>query len=207
MKAVRPGDSSLVARRPVENTTDESGGKERPEHPYEGEAGPVVDKKFLGRANPASGSPDRAGFMEHFAVAGKAADRNGKHYGLLLLDMDNFGEVNRQCGYRAGDQVLATVAVILGWWLRPGDLLARWGDDEFMIFMHDMIPQTLSAAATQVMTTVRTNVIPGHATYPVSASIGTCLCAYGTTLATAIARVDAVLWEAKFRGGDRIVFS
>lgn len=53
---------------------------------------------------------------------------------VLLLDLDHFGQVNKQYGQNAGDQVLRWFAEILGQSVRVGDVVARWGGEEFLVF-------------------------------------------------------------------------
>lgn len=55
---------------------------------------------------------------------------------VFLSDIDHFKQVNDQYGHSAGDQVLRHVAGILRQQTRPGDLLGRWGGEEFILLLH-----------------------------------------------------------------------
>ena len=55
---------------------------------------------------------------------------------VLLLDIDHFKQVNDQYGHSVGDQVLRHVAGVLRHQTRPGDLLGRWGGEEFILLLH-----------------------------------------------------------------------
>lgn len=63
------------------------------------------------------------------------AQRDGQHFALLLLDLDDFKAINDGYGHAAGDQVLLEAARRLKGALRPGDTLARLGGDEFTVLL------------------------------------------------------------------------
>jgi diguanylate cyclase (GGDEF)-like protein len=66
------------------------------------------------------------------------ADRNRRTVGLLLMDINNFKEVNDALGYEAGDAVLAQAGATIRSCLRDSDSVARWGGDEFVALLEDL---------------------------------------------------------------------
>ncbi len=80
-----------------------------------------------------TGLPNRAMFMEHLERALLRAERDRRHVALFFLDLDRFKHVNDGLGHDAGDRLLQRVAARLQSAVRPGDLLARFGGDEFTL--------------------------------------------------------------------------
>jgi diguanylate cyclase (GGDEF)-like protein/PAS domain S-box-containing protein len=78
-----------------------------------------------------TGLPNRRGFNQALTLAISRAERNGKCLAVLYLDLDGFKRINDSLGHSAGDEVLKQVAEKLRQCLRPQDVLARMGGDEF----------------------------------------------------------------------------
>jgi diguanylate cyclase (GGDEF)-like protein len=79
------------------------------------------------------------------------ADREGAPLSLVIVDLDDFKRVNDQHGHQAGDQLLRSVATLLQAELRPYDLVARYGGDEFVV----LLPGSDEATACTVAERVR----------------------------------------------------
>ena len=56
---------------------------------------------------------------------------------MVMADLDHFKAINDTCGHAAGDQVLSTFADVSRECLRGGDILGRWGGEEFLILLPD----------------------------------------------------------------------
>jgi diguanylate cyclase (GGDEF)-like protein len=87
------------------------------------------------RRDSLTGLPNRRAFMERFADALTAADRNDTLVGLLYIDLDGFKLVNDSLGHSAGDKLLKRVAARLSSRIRVSDTLARVGGDEFTLIL------------------------------------------------------------------------
>jgi len=82
-----------------------------------------------------TGRPNRTRFNEHMESLLADTARSDKQFALLFLDLDNFKLVNDTLGHEAGDLLLKYVAERLSGCVRKGDLVARFGGDEFCIVL------------------------------------------------------------------------
>jgi diguanylate cyclase (GGDEF)-like protein len=82
-----------------------------------------------------TGLPNRALLGDRLAHAIARADRTGTLLAVMILDLDNFKEINDALGQAVGDQVLTEAARRLQACLRGSDTLARLGDDEFAVLL------------------------------------------------------------------------
>ncbi len=125
---------------------------------------------------------------------------------VVLIDIDHFKRVNDELGHAAGDEVLRRFAAACQQVVRTGELLARWGGEEFLLVMPAAGGAQAVAAAMRLREQLRRtgfdDIKPGLA---VSFSAGVAECASGDELEAAIARADAALYEAKRGGRDRVL--
>jgi diguanylate cyclase (GGDEF)-like protein len=85
-----------------------------------------------------TGLYDRAHFMELLAEEFQRAREGGHSFSLVVMDLEDFGEINRRFGHDTGDRVMQTVARRLSHTVRSGDVVARIGNDEFAIVIADV---------------------------------------------------------------------
>lgn len=85
-----------------------------------------------------TGLPNRKLLLETLSSVLVDAQREGSMIALLYLDLDGFKLVNDSLGHAVGDALLVQLADRLKSWIREGDMLARFGGDEFMVIMHDL---------------------------------------------------------------------
>jgi diguanylate cyclase (GGDEF)-like protein len=138
-------------------------------------------------------------------------DRNGV-LGLLLIDCDHFKQINDRHGHAVGDAVLVEIAARLRQQARDGDLLARWGGEEFLFVLRDAERSGLAAAAERVLGCIAERpFVFAVEPLPVTCSIGVCAYPFAAdapaaaSLDDCLRQADAALYEAKRRGRNRAV--
>lgn len=137
------------------------------------------------------------------------ASREGTNLSLLCMDLDHFKMVNDVHGHQAGDKVLKYVASTIEKNIRPADLLARVGGEEFQVLLPDTdINQALEIAERGRSTLQELEVKVSDKVVKVTVSIG---CAQlgqdGDTIDSLVQAGDQRLYEAKEQGRDRVVIS
>jgi diguanylate cyclase (GGDEF)-like protein len=125
---------------------------------------------------------------------------------LALLDIDFFKQINDRHGHAAGDAVLRAFAQAARAELRDGDVLARWGGEEFLLMLPDTQPGDARAVLGRVRARVAALALPGlDLERQVSFSAGLSARHGDETFADTISRVDKALYQAKAAGRDRVV--
>jgi diguanylate cyclase (GGDEF)-like protein len=136
-----------------------------------------------------------------------ALDREGPtQAGLLFCDLDGFKAVNDRLGHEAGDELLQQVAARLQRALPAGDLLARFGGDEFVAVLDDVTRlEDLTEVGRALLQALARPFMLADELVAVTASIGGVLGSGGSTSASAMLRdADAAMYTAKARGPGEI---
>jgi diguanylate cyclase (GGDEF)-like protein/PAS domain S-box-containing protein len=142
-------------------------------------------------------------FEEALAQETKSAARYGGGGAVLLIDLDNFKDVNDRFGHKAGDDLLKTVAAALRGRTRETDVLARLGGDEFGIILPQADADQAGRVADGIVKALRhhTAMLAEHQ-IPVTASVGVALFD-GLTNIEILAAADLAMYEAKEAGRNR----
>jgi len=141
-----------------------------------------------------TGLLNRGGFTKAADREHALAGRTGTPLSLAVLDLDGFKHVNDIHGHAAGDRMLAEIAEAWTRILRPGDVLARYGGDEFLV----MFPATAQREALDALARLRS-------AHPAGWSAGVAEWEPRERLADCLARADRRLYEAKAAGRAPIV--
>ncbi len=142
-----------------------------------------------------------------------SARERGAPLALMALDLDRFKAVNDTHGHCAGDAVLVEVARRLAAALRPRDLIARSGGEEFWIALPDTGPAEAATTAQALCRLIRANPVPlpsRGGLLRVTVSIGVAVAgaaAVAPTLDSLLARADSALYAAKADGRDKVTFA
>lgn len=122
---------------------------------------------------------------------------------LMMADVDRFKDINDKLGHIIGDRILAAIADAFREFLRPSDLIARFGGDEFAI----LLPGLSLAEATATAERLRENLVSySDPSLPsgVTISIGLTEAAESDDLDCLLQRADAAMYDAKDQGRNRV---
>ena len=143
-----------------------------------------------------------ARFIEEFARARRAGDV----FSVAVCDLDRFKLVNDHYGHDTGDEVLRHVAGIMKAELREGDWVARWGGEEFIIFLYRSDAPTAHAVMERLRLTIKGNpASTAHGPLDITTSIGIGTFRGEEDLAAVLSEADGCLYEAKRAGRDHVV--
>ena len=116
--------------------------------------------------------------------------------GVAMIDLDDFKLHNDTYGHNAGDLVLETVVNVIRNSIRRTDMLVRFGGDEFLLVMPDILEASFQKKLKQIQNEIHAAEVPGYSQLQVSVSIGGVLSTHGT-IEDAIHKADQCMYQAK----------
>jgi diguanylate cyclase (GGDEF)-like protein len=149
----------------------------------------------LSRHDELTGLANRRRWDDHLAMELSRAERTGSPLVVTLLDLDHFKRFNDAHGHLAGDRLLKEASAAWSAQLRPTDLLARWGGEEFAL----ALPNTDLEGGLSLLDRLRAST-PQAQTF--SAGLAD---AAGRDATTVMQSADSALYLAKESGRDRVV--
>jgi len=136
------------------------------------------------------------------------AQRDGAPCAVLLMDLDHFKRVNDTVGHLAGDAALRAIGDALKRELRGYDAVARFGGEEFVVFLDDIGMEEAGRVAERTLSRIRGLVINGAGAgerISLTASIGMAVYPqHGETIAELMEQADSALYAAKRGGRNRV---
>jgi diguanylate cyclase (GGDEF)-like protein len=156
------------------------------------------------RTDPLTGLPNRRALDEQVGRTLAYARRHGLHLSALMIDLDNFKQINDNYGHAAGDRALCALASSMQAVLRESDVFGRWGGDEFLAILTGPPEEMIVVAERVRMKIAGLDTSDTGVPHRLTISIG---CASGDDLAMGdlIGAADSALLAAKGTGRDRIV--
>ena len=151
-------------------------------------------------SDPLTGVLNRRGFERHASQRLKEShdDATGA---LLFIDLNEFKQINDECGHDAGDQLLTIAAERLRQSLRSCDIIGRHGGDEFVALIPDVGSEAIERLAERLTESLEEPYRVGDATLNCSASIGMALYPKNASTLTGLLReADEAMYRAKARG-------
>lgn len=173
----------------------------------------ITDRKRLEQAlskmaktDPLTSLANRAQFFEHGELERYRANRYGHSLTVLMIDIDYFKQVNDTYGHAVGDQVLVMVTRHCSQLLRPTDMMARIGGEEFAVVLSETnLEQACALAERLRVETAQQQVLFEGRNVFVTISIGVAqLRADDSTFDAVLRRADDALYQAKREGRNRV---
>lgn len=160
----------------------------------------------MARTDPLTGLANRRGLIEAMATSMPQLNASGISHALLVLDLDNFKQINDTCGHLVGDRVLRQVSEVLRLNTRLLDTSARIGGDEFAVFLPGCpLPQALDIAErlrAAIALLSKEDLIPPEV--ELSASVGLVVTSRIQTDEQFYAKADTALYRSKRSGKNQV---
>ena len=159
----------------------------------------LIDHDFL------TGLFNRRHFHQEVIRQGERMSRYGTKGAILMVDLDNFKNVNDAFGHKAGDDLLRSVAGALRHRMRGTDVLARVGGDEFAVLLPETDADQAQIVAEGIVKTLGQQIaVLGDQTIQLTASIGFAMFD-GSRALEVLEFADLAMYEAKAAGRNRVV--
>lgn len=165
------------------------------------------DLKIASDTDVLTGIYNRRYFVNTVTNLLEDANSRGWESYIISFDLDHFKQVNDSHGHRAGDTVLREITIAVSALLRPNDIFARWGGEEFIIFATNLDKDSALGLADRIRLSIKEREIKeGSTTINITASFGVTQIKTINKLEEATARADTALYKAKDGGRNRVEF-
>jgi diguanylate cyclase (GGDEF)-like protein/PAS domain S-box-containing protein len=152
-----------------------------------------------------TGVPNRRYVGLKVKQALQEVEQFGRSFGVLMIDVDHFKQVNDTYGHDIGDSALRAVCATITHTLRqPGDIVGRWGGEEFLAVVVEADPTALMAVAERCRRLVAESAVPvGEKHLRVTVSLGATIMKQGDSDQSVIKRADELMYKSKTSGRNR----
>ncbi len=161
----------------------------------------------LASHDPLTGLPNRSLFLDRLEHALARTRRSGGRIAVLFLDLDDFKLVNDTRGHDVGDLLLRELAPRLSAAVRPGDTIARFGGDEFVVLCEDLADEDAAIRIAQRLTAACSRpLMIGDHEHTVTVSAGVALLNEGQEASASdlLKNADAAMYRAKANDANPI---
>lgn len=136
-------------------------------------------------------------------------ERDGLPFGVVMMDIDNFKQINDRYGHLVGDEVLISIANAISNRTRPSDLFARWGGEEFVLLASNLNERQLMMVGERLRSRVAEGICKEiqerlRITETITCSFGVTMARKSEGIDHIIGRCDRALCRAKRQGRNRV---
>lgn len=155
-----------------------------------------------------SGLGNRQLFDQALQGALQRIQKQQQDCALLLLDIDHFKHINDELGHAVGDQVIQNVASKLQSLVRTGDVLCRWGGEEFVVLAANCSAEQASQLAEQIRLALQqSQLIPNASDRVITISAGLTNLCFEDDALSVFSRADQALYRAKEKGRNCVEYA
>jgi diguanylate cyclase (GGDEF)-like protein/PAS domain S-box-containing protein len=155
--------------------------------------------------DPLTGVANRRSGESRLQAAMMEFTQVGQPFGIVFLDIDYFKRVNDTLGHDIGDQVLRMLAQTLKVNLRQHDMVCRWGGEEFVLLIRDVDEKHLKKISEKLRLLINQAGLKTEAEQvSITVSMGATLARAGDNLKKITRRADALMYESKQSGRNRV---
>ena len=160
----------------------------------------------LARTDPLTHLSNRRDILEKINYEKDRFERNAKPFTIVISDIDDFKSVNDNYGHHCGDHVLKTISKLFTSLLRKQDTVARWGGEEFLLFL----PETNLKGGLTISEKIReeisnTKIKYKDVTIKISMTFGVCVYNKLVDINKCISKADKALYEGKHSGKNIVL--
>jgi len=166
----------------------------------EGLIGALWEIRHLSLHDPLTNAANRRYFEEFAQIVLKRSQRNGLPLTFALFDLDNFKKLNDTKGHSAGDEALRIISGSIMLKVRPDDILARIGGDEFILLLYGMDYTSANHVLTRIIEDVRHEMFVRD--WDVTMSVGAVTCSDSNVDIEEILRI-ADMYAYKVKNGGK----
>ena len=154
--------------------------------------------------DPLTGLPNRTALLQSMERRLRRIDAAARPFGVMIVDLDDFKDVNDQLGHAMGDEVIVSAASAIAGTVRGDDVVARLGGDEFVVILDAGDPEVMRSAGQRMIDAISAVAPAGGP--GISASAGGVPVGWGDAgWDEAYQRADVLLYEAKAAGKSQVV--
>jgi diguanylate cyclase (GGDEF)-like protein len=162
--------------------------------------------EILAQTDPLTALNNRRTIEEKIGEENIRVNGSGRSFSIIMSDIDHFKVLNDTYGHQIGDLVLVSIAKALKSATRAGDVVARWGGEEFLILLPDTGGEEARDVAERMRIAIsQTPIYLDEAEIRITMTFGVAECTFDVGINECINRADKALYEGKSAGRDQVI--